>query len=76
MTLCQLSLFHFLYSFYSLLFLDFSFLFSSFLDSSASVKPVINDKLIVNTKTHMELSKFVFSFLKTSQALNFKSARN
>lgn len=46
---------------------------SSFLDSSASVEPVINDKLIVNTKTHMELSQFVFSFLKTSQALNFKS---
>ena len=38
--------------------------------------PVINGKLIVNTKTHMELSQFVFSFLKTSQALNFKSAKN
>ena len=49
---------------------------SSFLGSSTLVKPVINGKLIVNTKTlNMELSQFVFSFLKTSQALNFKSAK-
>ena len=32
---------------------------SSFLDSSASFKPVINVKLIVNTKTHIELNQLV-----------------
>ena len=32
---------------------------SSFLDSSASFKPVINGKRIVNTKTHRELSQLV-----------------
>ena len=42
---------------------------SSFLDSSVSIKPVINVKLIVNTKTHMELCQ-LFSFVKTLQALN------
>ena len=42
---------------------------SSFLDSFVSIKPVINVKLIVNTKTHMELCQ-LFSFLKTLQALN------
>ena len=42
---------------------------SSFLDSFVSIKPVINVKLIVNTKTHMELCQ-LFSFVKTLQALN------
>ena len=32
---------------------------SSFLDSSASFRPVINGKLIVNTKTHIELIQLV-----------------
>ena len=32
---------------------------SSFLDSSASFKPVINGKLTVKTKTHIELSQLV-----------------
>ena len=32
---------------------------SLFLDSSASFKPVINLKLIVNTNTHIELSQIV-----------------
>ena len=47
---------------------------SSFLDSSASFNPVINGKLIVNKKIHMELSQHVIvsqNFFKT--ALNFKS---
>ena len=44
---------------------------SSFLDSSASFKPVIKGKLIVNMKTHIELNQFVM-FLKTSPALNIK----
>ena len=43
---------------------------SSFLDSFVSIKSVINVKLIVNTKTHMELCQLVFSFVKTLQALN------
>ena len=46
------------------LFINFHLFFSSksrssFLDSSASFKPVINGKLIVNTKTHIELSQLV-----------------
>ena len=32
---------------------------SSFLDSFASFKPVINGKLIVNSKTHIELNQLV-----------------
>ena len=77
LTLSKLALFLFLNLFILYSFLIFLSLKSrsSFLDSSASVKPVINGKLIVNTKTHMELSELVFSFLKTSQALNFKSAK-
>ena len=44
---------------------------SSFLDSSASFKPVIKGKLIVSMKTHIELNQLVM-FLKTSPALNIK----
>ena len=47
MTLCKLSFIFSLKSRYS------------FLDSFASVKPVINGKLKVNTKNHMEISQLV-----------------
>ena len=44
---------------------------SSFLDSSASSKPVIKGKLIVSMKTYIETNQLVM-FLKTSPALNIK----
>ena len=53
---------------------------SSFLDSSASFNPVINGKLILNTKIHIELSQHVivsqnFNSFKTLKVYSLMSLK-